>query len=47
MADLALVFHWPPDVMAAMALEELTSWRERARARHEPPRTPKRKRSNP
>lgn len=35
MADLAMVFHWPPDTMEAMTLEELAEWRERARDRHE------------
>lgn len=35
MADLALVFGWPPAVMDAMPLGELLMWREEARARHE------------
>lgn len=33
MADLAVVFHWPPAAMADMELEELIDWRERARVR--------------
>lgn len=33
MADIALVFHWPPAVMADMSLDELLAWRERARVR--------------
>lgn len=35
MADIALVFHWTPDVMSAMDLDELMEWRERARERWE------------
>lgn len=35
MADIALVFHWPPQAMAEMSLEEIAAWRERARQRHE------------
>lgn len=35
MADLAMVFHWSPDTMDKMPLEELAEWRERARIRHE------------
>jgi hypothetical protein len=34
MADLALVFHWPPEVMENMAPEELAEWHQEARARH-------------
>lgn len=33
MADIATVFHWPPDVMEAMAILELAEWREQARRR--------------
>jgi hypothetical protein len=33
MADVAAVFHWPPDVMDPMTVEELMAWRERARER--------------
>jgi hypothetical protein len=35
MADIALVFHWGPETMDRMELEELADWRERARIRHE------------
>ncbi|UWR50813.1 GpE family phage tail protein [Phaeobacter inhibens] len=35
MADIALVFHWPPDVMDRMSIEELAMWREKARERSE------------
>ncbi len=37
MADLAIVFHWAPADMDGFTLAELMDWRERARARHEPP----------
>ncbi|MDO5609470.1 MAG: GpE family phage tail protein [Pseudomonadota bacterium] len=30
-----MVFHWPPQAMDAMPLEELMEWRERARERSE------------
>lgn len=30
-----MVFHWPPDAMGQMDLEELSDWRERARIRFE------------
>jgi hypothetical protein len=33
MADIASVFHWEPPVMEAMALFELSEWREQARLR--------------
>jgi len=33
MADIATIFHWPPDAMADMTLTELAEWRERARVR--------------
>ncbi|MCC5811332.1 MAG: GpE family phage tail protein [Ectothiorhodospiraceae bacterium] len=33
MADLAAVFHWPPDTMDNFTLTELMDWRERARKR--------------
>ncbi|HEY0626698.1 MAG TPA: GpE family phage tail protein [Allosphingosinicella sp.] len=36
MADVALVFHWPPDAMDRMSLAELMTWRERAAKRHNP-----------
>lgn len=35
MADLALVFHWPPASMMDMSLAELIGWREQARKRWE------------
>jgi hypothetical protein len=35
MADIALVFHWPPSEMNGMDLHELMMWREHARRRHE------------
>lgn len=35
MADLALVFHWPPDTLSGMSLADLAMWREEARKRHE------------
>lgn len=35
MADIAMVFHWGPEQMNAMALTELMAWRERARERWE------------
>ena len=36
MADLAIVFHWPPAVMDQMSLHELMQWRALAIARHNP-----------
>lgn len=33
MADIAVVFHWPPSEMDAMDLVELIDWRELAKAR--------------
>lgn len=44
MADIAMAFHWGPDVMAAMDIVELMSWREAARKRSEPPPDTRRKR---
>lgn len=35
MADLAITFHWTPEDMHPMPLEELMAWRERARLRTE------------
>ncbi|MGS1048469.1 GpE family phage tail protein [Burkholderia glumae] len=35
MADIALVFGWPPPVLDALSLSELMEWRERARVRYE------------
>ncbi|WP_343817583.1 GpE family phage tail protein [Dyella marensis] len=34
MADIAVVFHWSPSTMDAMAVSELVQWRERARLRN-------------
>jgi hypothetical protein len=36
MADIALVFHWPPSAMYGLNLSELMDWREQARKRTEP-----------
>lgn len=33
MADIAVVFHWPPQSMETMSLEELMDWRGKAEAR--------------
>jgi hypothetical protein len=35
MADIAMVFHWGPDVMEAMEIEDLSAWHEKARDRFE------------
>ncbi|WP_263264904.1 GpE family phage tail protein [Pseudomonas sp. RIT-PI-S] len=35
MADIAMVFHWPPAPMATMPVSELVQWREQARQRWE------------
>lgn len=35
MADIAMVFHWPPQAMEEFSLPELMEWRERARERYE------------
>ena len=37
MADVALVFHWPPAAMEAMALSELMGWRDHAARRSSSP----------
>ncbi|WP_307119048.1 GpE family phage tail protein [Sphingomonas kyeonggiensis] len=34
-ADIAAVFHWPPEVMAAMTLDELMMWQSLAIDRFE------------
>lgn len=34
MADIAVVFHWPPAAMEVMDLGELMEWRELARERN-------------
>lgn len=36
MADVAVVFHWPPTAMDGMSVSELMEWRERARVRVSP-----------
>jgi hypothetical protein len=33
MADIAVVFHWPPQAMDELSLTDLMAWRERARVR--------------
>jgi Phage P2 GpE len=33
MADIAVVFHWPPQAMDELTITELMAWRERARVR--------------
>jgi hypothetical protein len=33
MADIAAVFHWPPQAMDGMSVEDLAMWREEARKR--------------
>lgn len=33
MADIAVIFHWPPTVMDEWSILELAAWRERARLR--------------
>jgi len=37
MADLAVVFHWPPPAMDSMTLAELMAWRVLAELRSRPP----------
>ncbi|MHA6633414.1 GpE family phage tail protein [Citrobacter farmeri] len=32
-ADIAVIFHWPPSEMHRMELRELMAWRERAAVR--------------
>ena len=34
MADIALIFHWPPAAMTDMAVGELLHWRALAVQRH-------------
>ena len=36
MADIALVFHWSPDVMDPMPINVLMGWRTKAAKRHNP-----------
>ncbi|WP_066519765.1 GpE family phage tail protein [Sphingobium cloacae] len=40
MADVAVIFHWPPAAMDGMALSELMHWREQAALRSKPPDNP-------
>jgi hypothetical protein len=35
MADLAVVFHWPPPAMESMTLDDLMMWHDLARQRAE------------
>ncbi|NIE97449.1 GpE family phage tail protein [Acinetobacter sp. Tr-809] len=35
MADLAVVFHWSPDICDDFSIDELMDWHERARKRWE------------
>ncbi|MBV8973402.1 MAG: GpE family phage tail protein [Sphingomonadaceae bacterium] len=34
MADVAVVFHWPPSAMDPMSVRELMDWRARAARRN-------------
>lgn len=36
MADLAITFHWSPDVMDNMDLSEIMGWRAQAARRSQP-----------
>ncbi|MCS4503900.1 GpE family phage tail protein [Arhodomonas aquaeolei] len=33
MADIAFIFHWPPEPLAAMRVSEILGWRDKALAR--------------
>jgi hypothetical protein len=33
MADIAAIFHWAPEAMDDLRIDELMHWRERARVR--------------
>lgn len=37
MADVAVIFHWPPAAMDSMSLSELMGWRAQAARRSQPP----------
>lgn len=37
MADVAIIFHWPPSDMDAMDLSELMGWRAQAARRSQAP----------
>lgn len=43
MADLAVVFHWPPAAMDEMDLSEIMGWRAQAARRSQPPDKPGKK----
>ncbi|EPB9877593.1 GpE family phage tail protein [Salmonella enterica subsp. enterica serovar Bareilly] len=30
MADIAVIFHWPPSELCSLSLTELITWREKA-----------------
>jgi len=36
MADIAFVFHWSPDSLDALSVQDLMQWRARAACRHNP-----------
>ncbi|MGW8136859.1 GpE family phage tail protein [Sphingomonas zeae] len=38
MADIAFVFHWPPQAMDRLSVAELMTWRHQAARRHDPER---------
>lgn len=40
MADIAIIFHWPPSAMDDMTLPELMGWRAQAAKRSQPPPKP-------
>ncbi|WP_288804072.1 GpE family phage tail protein [uncultured Novosphingobium sp.] len=40
MADIAVIFHWPPASMDGMELSELMGWRARAARRSQPAEKP-------
>lgn len=42
MADIAIIFHWPPQAMDGMAVSELMNWRAQAARRANPPDKKKR-----
>ncbi|WP_121120068.1 GpE family phage tail protein [Croceibacterium ferulae] len=40
MADVAIIFHWPPAAMDGMPLSELMGWRAQAARRSQAPDKP-------
>jgi hypothetical protein len=36
MADVAVIFHWPPQAMDSMSIAELMGWRDKAAKRSQP-----------